>query len=148
MRNILTTILLTCCLASATLAANEKLVLVTGKNSNIEKISNKQLKRAYIGLTLKQNNNLIKPIRNHSDNFAHEVFLQNVIVMSSRIYERQLTTRALRKGSKRPVSKSTQKKLVSHLNNTENSISYMWEREALKSKSVKIIQSLWSASKK
>jgi len=142
-------LLLLCALYFSTFAIAEtekRLVLVTSVNSNISQLSTKELKRIYIGLSLKQNNQKIKPIRNHSDSFAHEVFLQNVIIMSSRIYERQLTTRALRKGSKRPDSESSHAKLVAHLNRETNSISYMWEHKALSDDSIRVIQPLWAAS--
>lgn len=135
--------------ASPTIAeVDQRLVLVASEVNNITALSQKELKRTYLGLTLKRTDQVIVPIRNHSDEFAHEVFLQNIISMSSRIYERQLTTRSLRGAGKRPLAEVNREDLVSRLAQIPNSISYMWENDALNDDRVVIIQTLWSGSKK
>ncbi|MDX1811207.1 MAG: hypothetical protein R3240_04620 [Gammaproteobacteria bacterium] len=141
---ILFLILFTSYTASA-LADSRKLVLVTAKNNDIPALNAKELKKVYLGLIVKKQGNVLTPILNHTESLMDEVFLQNVIFMSSRNYERQLNSRTFRSG-KRIHAHSSLKEIIDSLQKNNNSITYLWESDAKKYSNIKIIQNLWAGS--
>lgn len=120
--------------------SGQKLVIVTGSQSDITSLTPKELRRVFLGLNVTNNNSAVVPIRNHSDDMLHEVFLQKIMFMSSRTYERQLNLRVVRKGLAKPKQFSTQAEIISALTNTNNSISYMWEKDAKNFSDLRIIR--------
>ena len=120
--------------------SGQKLVIVTGSQSNITSLTPKELRRVFLGLNVTNNNSAVIPIRNHSDEMLHEVFLQKIMFMSSRTYERQLNLRIVRKGLERPKQFSKQSEIISVLTNTNNSITYMWEQDAKNFSDLRVIR--------
>jgi hypothetical protein len=95
----------------------EEVVLVVGENSPIEKLSPLELRKAYFGIVVRYDNQIIRPFRNSSDPQLNRIFLQSVVAMSER------SVRALR--------------------DHPNSISYMWRSDAERSVGIKVIKLLW-----
>lgn len=120
--------------------SGQKLVIVTGSQSDITSLTPKELRRVFLGLNVTNNNSAVIPIRNHSDEMLHEVFLQKIMFMSSRTYERQLNLRIVRKGLERPKQFSKQSEIISVLTNTNNSITYMWEQDAKNFSDLRVIR--------
>lgn len=105
------------------------LVIVTSNESQISSLSRKELRRIYLGLEVIRNDNNVKPIRNYSSETLHEVFLQKIMFMSSRTYERQLNLRTIRKGVKPPEQFSSHKGVINALVTHVGSIAYMRRSE-------------------
>lgn len=122
------------------------MVLVTGVENDFAPLTNKELKRVYLGLPVTRNGEEVTPIRNHSDMLLHEVFLQHIIFMSSRNYERQLTSKTLRSGKKRISEHSSHQELINDMHMSKNGVTYLWEDDALKYPDVIILQRLWTGS--
>jgi len=134
-------ILIICLALSPILAsANDKLAIVTNANSDITSINPKELRRLYLGLRVAKNSKQLSAIRNHSDEILHEAFLQKVMFMSSRTYERQLNLRTIRKGLKPPSIISTQKGVLSAITQASNGIAYMWKTQAENNPDIRILE--------
>jgi len=115
------------------------LVIVTSNKSKVTSLNRKELRRVYLGLTVVKNEFKVRPIRNLSNDDLHEAFLQNVMFMSSRTYERQLNIRTIRKGIKPPVEYMTSNNVVKALLGKEESIAYMWKSEADNNPNIRIL---------
>lgn len=133
-------------ISMANAGENRKLVLVASEQSSVTSLNAKELKKLYLGLNVEKNGTAIVPVRNHSDTLLHEVFLQHVIFMSSRNYERQLTSRTMRSGKKRIDEYSEKKQLINRLLRQPNSITYLWEKDLKAHPNLKVIQHLWAGS--
>jgi len=128
---------------SAPTRGAEQVVLVVGEDTQIEDISSLELRKAFFGITVRQNNRILRPLRNSSDAQLNEIFLQSVVAMSERSYERRLFSLALKYGRPRPEEFTDHDDLVRALHEQPNSISYMWRSDAERSARIRIIKLLW-----
>ena len=119
---------------------SDSLVMVTSTLTDEVSLSQKELRRLYLGLGVVKNDNQMVPIRNHSNDILHEVFLQKVMFMSSRTYERQLNLRTIRKGLKPPTQLSTHKAIINALIIHKNSVAYMWKNQAVEHPNIRILK--------
>ena len=115
------------------------LVIVTSNKSKVTSLNRKELRRVYLGLAVVKNELKVRPIRNLSNEDLHEVFLQKVMFMSSRTYERQLNMRTIRKGLKPPAEYMTSNNVMKALLGNEESIAYMWKSEADSNPNIRIL---------
>ena len=124
----------------------EQVVLVVGENSPIENLSSLECRKAYFGIVVRYDNQIIRPFRNSSDSQLSQIFLQSVVAMSERSYERRLFSLTLRTGRPRPEEFTDQDVLVLALRDHPHSISYMWRSDVERSIGIKIIKVLWQAN--
>jgi len=120
---------------------SQTLVIVTNSNSELTPLNAKELRRLYLGLKVVKDNAHVKAIQNYSDDILHEVFLQKIMYMSSRTYQRQLKVITIRKGIKPPKEFSSNKSIENSLKNDNNSIAYMWKAHADANPNLHILQS-------
>jgi len=121
----------------------EQVVLVAGEKSPIENLSPLELRKAYFGIVVRDNNQIIRPFRNSSDSQLNRIFLQSVVAMSERSYERRLFSLTLKSGRPRPEEFTDQDDLVRALRDNPYCISYMWRSDAERSIGIKVIKLLW-----
>lgn len=119
------------------------LVLVSGTDLGGGQLTPNQLRRVFLGIPLSVNGQDIRALRNTSDPLLNEVFLQKVVYMSARRYERQLVSQTFRTGQIRPPRFDARSDLVQGLKSIPGSVSVMWERGARKDTDLHIIQVLW-----
>ena len=121
----------------------EQVVLVVGENSPIENLSSLECRKAYFGIVVRYDNQIIRPFRNSSDSQLSQIFLQSVVAMSERSYERRLFSLTLKSGRPRPKEFTDQDDLVRALREYPHSISYMWRSDVERSIGIKVIKLLW-----
>ncbi len=124
-------------------SAEDAVVLVTSGNSSFEDISSLDIRKAYLGISVAVDGKVIRPIRRNDDERLDQVFLQSVMAMSRRSYERRLLSLVLKFGTPRPVEVDEREDLVKLLLDRPNSISYMWKSDAEAEPRVKTIKVLW-----
>jgi hypothetical protein len=130
-------------LTAAASRAADAVVLVTGKDSTIESISSLDIRKIYLGISVSHDGNVIRALRRRDDERLNQIFLQSVIAMSHRSYERRLLSLVLKFGTPRPVEVDDRDELLELLASHSSSIAYMWKSEAESNSSVKIIRVLW-----
>lgn len=123
--------------------AEATVVLVTGKGSPIEHISSLDIRKAYLGILVKIDEKTVHPVRRRDDKHLNQIFLQSVIAMSQRSYERRLLSLLLRLGTPRPVMVNDNDALVQMLTSRPIAIGYMWKSDAEADDRVRIIKVLW-----
>lgn len=123
--------------------ADVAVVLVTGNDSPIEVVSSLDIRKSYLGISVSLNGQIIRPVRRHDDERLDEIFLQTVMAMSRRSYERRLLSLLLKFGTPRPEDVSDRANLLEVLSKRPASITYMWKSDAEADPRVKIIRVLW-----
>jgi len=121
-------------------------VLVTGKDSSIESMSSLDIRKAYLGISVTKGGNTIRALRRSDDAQLNQIFLQSVISMSRRSYERRLLSLTLKFGTPRPVDVQSQQELIRRLLERPSTIAYMWKSDAESDSRVKIIKVLWQGT--
>ncbi len=119
------------------------LVLVSGDDLGGGQLTPNQLRRVFLGIPLTVNGQNVRALRNTSDPLLNEIFLQKVVYMSERRYERQLVSLTFRTGRIRPPRFDKRNDLVRALKSTPGSVTVMWQREALTAPDLHVIQVLW-----
>ena len=118
-------------------------VLVTDKDSPIENISSLDIRKVYFGISVSIEGQAIRALRRRDDERLNQVFLQSVIAMSQRSYERRLLSLVLKFGTPRPVEVKTRDGLLKLLAENPSAIAYMWKSDAEAEPRVKIVKVLW-----
>ena len=121
----------------------QALVLVTANDSQIETLQPDLFRKLFLAVPVVLNNQKLIPLINTSDDLLYEVFLQKVVYMSERYYERMLISKTFRTGRLRPARYSNNTKLVKALKSIPGSISFMWSTTAEKEKYIRIVQVIW-----
>jgi len=124
-------------------AAEEAVVLVVGIDTTIEEISLLDIRKAYLGISVSLGGGTVRPLRRDDDERLNNIFMQSVIAMSERSYERRLLSLMLRFGTPRPEEIDNRDQLIRRLAERPFSIAYMWKSEAEADARVKVIKVLW-----
>lgn len=119
------------------------LVLVTSAESPLAAPESEQIRDAWMGLPVKINDHMLKPLRNLAQPMADEVFLQKVMFMARRRYERNVLSQVFRFGGTRPQRIEDREELEQMLGDNPRSITYMWADAAGTPAGVKILAELW-----
>lgn len=113
--------------------AGHVVVLVAHIDSPILDVSSLELRKIYLGITVRHNNRVIRGLRNKTDSQLNRIFLQDVVAMSERSYERRLLSFTLKYGRPRPAEVGDHKALVDALSHDLYAVTYMWQEEDRKS---------------
>ena len=135
-------------LGAVTLAAQSSLadvavVLVTDRSSPITSIGSLDVRKAYLGVSVTIEGNTVRALRRSDNERLNQIFLQSVIAMSERSYERRLLSLMLKFGTPRPEEVEDIDELLESLAERPSSIAYMWKSEAEANPRVRIIRVLW-----
>ena len=119
------------------------LVLVADARSNLAELSQRDLRKLYLGFAYADADGELTAVRNESDDLLYQVFLQKVLYMSARTYERQLATRSMHAGMKQPAQIFNRDGVARYLEHTDNIVTFMWATDALNMPQLKVVQTLW-----
>lgn len=143
------TLLVCLCLVSMTGAAQatqRRLLLVCGLESTISSLSHKEVRKLFLGMPIVKEGVRLKPLRNASDPLVEEVFLQKIIFVSKRSYERQLLSRVFRFGGARPPVFTNIRELIDELRQSPEAVTYMWSEQLAFADGLKTIGVLWQGT--
>ena len=125
-------------------AADHDLVLVVSNASSIiTPLKAVEVRKLYLGISMFNEGQIIRPLLNYSDNYLQEVFMQKVMFMSTPAYERQILSRVFRMGGNRPPVYAEIKNLLGALKDDPDTITYMYRDEASAHPELKIVNTLW-----
>lgn len=127
-------------------AGKKMMVLVTSFGSKMPTLSKQEVRKLFLGFPVTKNSQIIISLSNRTDELLYEVFLQKIIFMSSRIYERQLMSRVLKYGGNRPKYYLNNAKLVEALKSNEHMVTFMWRSTVATTPGIKILQPLWQGA--
>jgi hypothetical protein len=123
--------------------AEEAVVLVVGSDATMEEISLLDIRKAYLGISVSLAGGTVRPLRRTDDERLNQIFMQSVIAMSERSYERRLLSLMLKFGTPRPEEIDDRDQLKRRLVERPHSITYMWKSEAESDARLKVLRVLW-----
>ena len=123
--------------------AEDTVVLVTHSDSSVEDISSLDIRKAYLGILVTVDGSTIRPIRRQEDERLNMIFLQSVVAMSQKSYERRLISMMLKFGTPRPIEVDSGEELLEQLVRNPGAIAYMWKSDADAEPRVSTIRVLW-----
>lgn len=125
------------------LAAERTLVLVRSEQATAPALTEQEVRKLFLGEALTKNGQRVQALRNHTDALLYEVFLQKIVFMSGRNYERQLLSRVFRLGGQRPPIYEDLGALIAALKANPAAVTFMWEDEAGTIPGIKVGMQLW-----
>jgi len=123
--------------------ADDAIVLVTYGNSPIEEISSLDIRKAYLGISVQIGETTVRPVRRNEDDRLNMIFMQSVIAMSQKSYERRLLSMMLKYGTPRPIETDSLDEVLERLMKSPGAIAYMWKSDADAETRVRTIRVLW-----
>ena len=121
----------------------KELVLVSSTTANYKPLSSFEIRKIFLGYPIKRENTLLIAVRNKSAEADYPLFLQKVIHLSARNYERRLMSKTFRTGTPTVLEIDTLSALKTKLLNNEFNISVMWLEDVELDSNLKVIQRLW-----
>ncbi len=118
------------CWAPSSPASGPTAVLVATPGAPVGELSNRDVRKLFLGFALERNGTLLEPVVNRTDPQLYEEFLQKVLFMSDGHYRRQVVSRVFRLGGRRPLEVSSLEDLVSTLQAQPGRLSFLWSHRA------------------
>ena len=124
-------------------AAERSLVLVRSEQATAPPLTGQEVRKLFLGEALIKDSQRVEALRNLTDPFLYEVFLQKIIFMSARNYERQLLSRVFRLGGQRPPAYENFYEMIAVLKSNPVAVTFMWEDEAKSIPGIEVSTQLW-----
>jgi hypothetical protein len=130
--------------APAPLRAEETLVLIAHKDSGLQSLESLEIRKLYLGFIVRdERNQAIRAMTNRSDVRLWDVFLQGVMGMSDKSYERRLLTLTLQSGRVRPRVVTDLPKLLQTIETEPNAVAFVLERDRVGHVDLKVHRVQW-----
>ena len=123
--------------------AEDKVVLIAAKGSGIESISNRDIRRVFLGLKSADSELVNRPVINLNNKEIYEKFLKNVMHMTEGAYKRKLVKRIFRNGTEEIKEVKMLNELNEHLISNVGDISFVENTVADKMTDIEVIKVLW-----
>ena len=123
--------------------AQRQVVLVAAATSPLNELDSLELRKLYLGYSVRRDGKLVRGLRNTQDEDLNRIFLQAVVAMSEKSYQRRLLSLPLRQGIPRPSEYNNPERLLEALSSDPYSVTYMWMDAAARSADLKTLKVLW-----
>lgn len=123
--------------------AGEELVLIVNARGDVDQLDSPLVRRLFLGLTVTQHGNRLRPVLNEADPQIKELFLQNIVSMSDSTYDRYVLRLSLLQGRTQPTVYRTSVQLINAVAADPTVVGYVWAREVAHDHRVKILRVLW-----
>ena len=124
-------------------SAEEQLVLIVSSESKIEQLDSLELRKLFLGLTVIQGGNRLRPVLNETDPRVKEIFLQNIVSMSDTTYDRNLLRLTLIQGQSQPTPYKDVALLLKAVAADPSTVSYAWSKDVAHDPRIKVLRILW-----
>jgi len=135
-------LLLLLCTATPALAG-EELVLIVSTRTAVDQLDSPLVRRLFLGLTVTQHGNRLRPVLNEADPEIKELFLQNIVSMSDSTYDRYLLRLSLLQGRTQPTVYRSNAELINAVAADPTVVGYAWARDVAHDSRIKILRVLW-----
>lgn len=123
--------------------AEESVVLIAAKGSGIESISNRDIRRVFLGLKSADSELVNKPVINLYNKEVYEGFLKNVMHMTDGAYKRKIIKRIFRNGTEKIKEINMLDQLNEHLTSNVGDISFVDGAAVEKMHDIEVVKVLW-----
>jgi hypothetical protein len=131
------------CLTPPAASAERMVMLVTNDSCEMDSISMLDVRKAYLGITVRFEATPVRAFRLNNDHQLSQIFYQTVVAMSEKSYERRLLSMLLKFGTPRPREFDDVASLIAALGRADCPIAYMWSDDVESASGVRNIRLLW-----
>lgn len=124
-------------------AADRVVVLVTNSDCGMKAITALDIRKAYLGFGVSYEEKSVRAFRLGNDKKLNQIFLQSVVAMSEKTYERRLLLQLVKYGQPRPREFGSVSELAVALKEGPCNIAYMWQSDLKEATGIKAIKVIW-----
>jgi hypothetical protein len=124
-------------------AAEQSMVLIVSADSPVQHLDVIDVRKLFLGLTVINNAHRLRALDNRSDDRLRQAFLQNVIAMPERAYEKRLLSITLQQGARRPEPFAAAQDLLDALAADPTAVAVAWAAEVAKDHRIRVLRVLW-----
>jgi hypothetical protein len=124
-------------------ASGQTMVLIVSRDSPVTHLDVIDVRKLFLGLTVTSNGHSLRPLDNRSDDKLHQAFLQNVLAMPERAYERRLLSMTLQQGTHRPEAFETASALIGAVGKDPSAVSIAWASDVAQDSHIRVLRVLW-----
>ena len=143
-RRLVYILLLSLGLLGPALPASQSVVLVVRADSPVSGLSSVTVRKLFLGVPVLIDGKPLHPIRNRSEERLDDIFLQQIVAMSSEAYDRQILVGVNRQGWIRPPEAASVARLTEALYADPQAVTFMWMRDVEHNPRLKVLRILWS----
>jgi hypothetical protein len=138
-----TAVLVTLLIATRPVWAADQLVLIVSADSKVEQLDSLEVRKLFLGLTVTQNGDRLRPVLDEADARVKEIFLQNIVSMSDTTYDRSVLRLTLIQGQIKPIAYKDIALLLKAVEDDPTAVSYAWAKDVAHDSRIKILRVLW-----
>jgi hypothetical protein len=131
---------------SGTASAERTVVLIANQECPVVELSNLDIRKAYLGLTVRAGDQAVRPLRLVADAALNRVFFQNIVAMSEKSYARRALSLALKFGTPRPAEFPDLGQALRALQKSTCGILFLWEQDVPENGATREIGRLWQGT--
>jgi hypothetical protein len=121
----------------------EELVLIVSTRSDVDQLDSPLVRRLFLGLTVTQHGNRLRPALNESDPEIKELFLQTIVSMSDSTYDRYVLRLSLLQGRTQPTVYRNNAELINAVAADPTVVGYVWAKDVAHDPRIKILRVVW-----
>lgn len=118
-------------------------VLVTAENSQLNKLSIIEVRKLYLGQAASKISGIKQPVINECDKQVYQAFMNKIMRMTEKSYNRKRIKRIFRQGSDKIVTINNDEELIKFIIDNPNNVTFMSMENAKNVKGIKVVQPLW-----
>jgi len=124
-------------------SADETVVLIVSADSRVEQLDSLEVRKLFLGMTVTHNGDRLRPLLNEGDSRLKDVFLQNIVSMTSTTYDRRTLRLALQGGRSLPIIYTDAAMLINAVAADPTAVSFAWTKDVQHDKRIRILRVLW-----
>jgi hypothetical protein len=128
---------------SPSAVAADRLVLIVSANSPVTAVNSPEIQKLFLGLTVIVNGDVLRPLRNESEEFIRQIFFQSIVSMSESAYERRVLALTLQQGRTAPPLYRNTRMLLDAVASDPAAVSYAWAADVARDTRIKALRVLW-----
>ena len=118
------------CLLSGTAGGERSVILLTNGRCPVSTLSNLDIRKAYLGVSVSVKDERIRPLRLVSDTELNQVFFQTIVAMSEKSYNRRALSLTVKFGTPRPKEFTSLDEALDDLQRSICGVIFLWARDA------------------
>ncbi len=123
--------------------AGEELVLIVSSHSTVDQLESPFVRRLFLGLTVTQHGDRLRPLLNEADPDIKNLFLQNIVSMSDSTYDRYVLRLTLLQGRTQPMVYKNTVELINAIAADPAAVGYVWARDVAHDPRIRILRIVW-----
>lgn len=123
--------------------AERTVVLVTSDTCPVAEVSSLDVRKAYLGISVRIDGHWLAPIRLAGDELLDSIFYQSIVNMSRKSYERRAISLTLKYGTPRAEKVESVAAATEAVGRHKCGIVFLWKEDADRLDGLKTVRLLW-----